>query len=194
MDEKSLQGMVDRGMSMRLIAEATGKSLGSVRYWLKKYGIKTSYEPLAVDIEKLRAEAKKSKSFCELIKRLGMTVNTSSYRRLRKFVDDYGVDVSHFTHMGNQNAKGVSNEQLFTEGTSHSFTTVKRRVIRDKLIPMDRCAICGMKPFWNGKPLTLRLDHINGNHYDNRLENLRFICANCDSQLDTFCHRNRNDR
>lgn len=194
MDEKSLQEMVDRGMSMRLIAEATGKSLGSVRYWLKKYGIKTSYEPLAVDIEKLRAEADKSRSFCELIKRLGMTVNTSSYRRLRKFVDDYGVDVSHFTHMGNQNAKGVSNEQLFTKGTSHSFTTVKRRVIRDKLIPMDRCAICGMEPFWNGKPLTFRLDHINGNHYDNRLENLRFICANCDSQLNTFCHKNRRDR
>ena len=44
---------------------------------------------------------------------------------------------------------------------------------------------------WNGKPLVLILDHINGNAEDNRYENLRFVCPNCNSQLPTFTGRNK---
>lgn len=40
---------------------------------------------------------------------------------------------------------------------------------------------------WQGKPLPLQLDHVNGDHIDNRLENLRILCANCHSQTDTWC-------
>ena len=43
-----------------------------------------------------------------------------------------------------------------------------------------KCAICGLEPIWNGKPLTLTLDHIDGDHYNDTLENLRWICPNCD--------------
>lgn len=40
---------------------------------------------------------------------------------------------------------------------------------------------------WQGKTLKLSLDHINGVWTDNRIENLRFVCPNCDRQLMTFC-------
>ena len=53
-----------------------------------------------------------------------------------------------------------------------------------------KCTICGQEPFWNGKELTLTLDHINGHNKDDRLENLRWVCPNCDRQLDTFAGRN----
>ena len=36
----------------------------------------------------------------------------------------------------------------------------------------------------------LQLDHINGDHYDDRIENLRILCPNCHSQSDTFTGRN----
>jgi len=38
---------------------------------------------------------------------------------------------------------------------------------------------------WNNKPFKPILDHVNGNNSDNRVKNLRFLCPNCDSQLDT---------
>lgn len=54
-----------------------------------------------------------------------------------------------------------------------------------------RCNICGITD-WCGKKLNLELDHINGDHWDNRLENLRLLCLNCHSQTPTYRGRNKN--
>lgn len=51
------------------------------------------------------------------------------------------------------------------------------------------CNSCGQKPFWNGKPLTLTLEHKNGVFNDHRLENLEILCGHCHSQTDTFAGR-----
>ena len=64
------------------------------------------------------------------------------------------------------------------------------RQIKDKLFEFklkdDICEICGLGPVWNGKELSLELDHTNGNHIDNMAENLRIVCPNCHSQLKNF--------
>ena len=54
------------------------------------------------------------------------------------------------------------------------------------------CAICWCKQEHNNKPLVFILDHIDGNADNNNRENLRLICPNCDSQLDTFKSKNKN--
>jgi hypothetical protein len=66
----------------------------------------------------------------------------------------------------------------------------KRGIIWSKSKEEEKCEICEIGNEWNGKPLTLQLDHINGIHLDNRIENLRILCPNCHSQTATFCGRN----
>lgn len=56
------------------------------------------------------------------------------------------------------------------------------------------CAICGGEQIHNGKPLVFVLDHIDGDASNNKRENLRMICPNCDSQLDTFKSKNKNSK
>lgn len=56
----------------------------------------------------------------------------------------------------------------------------------------NKCAICGCEPFHNGKNLIFVLDHIDGDASNNRRDNLRMICPNCDSQLETFKSKNKN--
>ena len=52
------------------------------------------------------------------------------------------------------------------------------------------CEVCGIDEH-NGKPIILEVDHIDGKHYNNNVENLRLICPNCHSQTNTYKNRNK---
>jgi hypothetical protein len=67
-----------------------------------------------------------------------------------------------------------------------SHKTVKRYLTEQK----NECSVCGINS-WNGKPIVLELEHKNGNHTDNSLENVCLICPNCHSQTDTYKNKNK---
>lgn len=78
---------------------------------------------------------------------------------------------------------------ILVENSNINRSSVKRRIIDEKILE-NKCSVCELSPKWNGKTLVLVLDHINGVSNDYRVENLRLVCPNCNSQLDTFAGRN----
>lgn len=80
-------------------------------------------------------------------------------------------------------------ENIFIQNSTADQRTLRRWYYNGKYTKYN-CSICGLLPFWQNKELTLILDHINGDNHDDRLENLRWVCPNCNSQLITTGSRN----
>lgn len=91
---------------------------------------------------------------------------------------------------GKKRPNKIPNELVFVRNSNHGRHRIKERLIKENLIAYV-CAECGLNDNWNGKKLSLQLDHINGIGNDNRLENLRFLCPNCHTQQETYASKNR---
>lgn len=135
--------------------------------------------------EQLEDIVKNSTSINEALKKAGYIYTGGTNRDLfKRICEERGIDYSHFTSQ----KKGAiirTEENVFCKDSTAAQTTLRSWYLKGNYTKYE-CAICGIST-WNGKELTLRLDHINGHNKDNRLENLRWVCPNCDSQLDTFC-------
>jgi hypothetical protein len=141
-----------------------------------------------MDIDKVRQVAEDSVNAAEMLERLGLGTGTTEYRHLRKVCADNNITIP----TGRRRAQGkYSDEEVFCENSRVQRSVARNRIIRNNLIPLE-CATpeCGLSHTWLDKPLNLVLDHINGVPNDHRLENLRFLCPNCNSQQETFCGRN----
>ena len=82
----------------------------------------------------------------------------------------------------------LSNPEKYCRG-NYQPRTFKDDILKEQGY---KCAICNCSPEHNGKPLVFILDHIDGHASNNRRENLRMICPNCDSQLPTYKSKNKN--
>lgn len=141
--------------------------------------------------EKLETLIKECDTYNEVLSKLGYgKYRNGAFITLKEKIAKWNIDTSHMSHYRKGNIEKATDETVFSQNSSHSHSTIRRYVIRHNKIPYE-CAVCGNKGEWNGKPLTLTLDHINGNHNDNRLENLRFICPNCDRQSETYGSKNK---
>lgn len=78
----------------------------------------------------------------------------------------------------------------YNKNTMIKVNSVYREYIENQ--QNHKCAICGISDTWNNKKLVFILDHIDGDSSNHNRENLRLICPNCDSQLDTFKSKNKN--
>jgi 5-methylcytosine-specific restriction endonuclease McrA len=91
--------------------------------------------------------------------------------------------------MANQHTKTPNKKLFVKDSTYRNRAALKQRILKDNLLPYF-CFLCNNKGTWKNKKLVLILDHVNGKRDDHRLENLRFVCPNCDSQLPTYKSRN----
>jgi len=193
MQKIQLEEMIGRGYSIRRMSRETGKAATTVRFWLDKYGLKTKGVFRKVrrwkDEEMIELIAG-STTISDVLRGIGLSVRPGNYDTVRSFIREHGLDISHMT--GKSSGRGgnrIDMEDVFVVGSRIGRGTVKKLIETHSLLG-DVCAICGQDKTWNGKPLVFVLDHINGVNNDNRLENLRMLCPNCNSQQDTFCRKN----
>lgn len=138
---------------------------------------------------------KNSTNISEVLFKLGYSVagNSWGFAQVRKRMTDLNLDQSMFKGKSAMAAKlqsmKLSAKDLLKPNCKHNRNITRRYIISNELLPY-KCAICGLSE-WNGKTLSLELDHINGINNDNRLENLRFLCPNCHSQTTTYGSRNQ---
>ena len=77
--------------------------------------------------------------------------------------------------------------QIEQSGRENSVRCAKRYLLE---IRGCKCEVCGNTE-WQGKPIPLVMDHIDGNSENNELINLRLVCGNCDMQLPTYKSKNK---
>lgn len=133
----------------------------------------------------------------EVISKLGRSPTSYMYRRLKVFEMEHKINTSHFNSTNtvlrkqkSDNSRTLTFDDIFCVGSSVSSGIVKKRILRDGLLPYI-CSNCNNIGQWNNNSLTLQLEHIDGNHMNNTLSNLCFLCPNCHSQTKTYCGRNK---
>lgn len=131
-------------------------------------------------------------SYAEVLSKLGYgTSHGNNYNLLKKRIQYYNISTQHFHRTAPK--KNWSDEEIFCEDSKVSQHKL-RDTFKERNFIEYKCAVCGLAPFWNGKPLVLTLDHKNGKNKDNRVGNLQWVCPNCDRQSDTYGSKNKKQR
>jgi len=144
--------------------------------------------------ELLQEVVKNSNTLTEVLHKLKIRSAGGNFRTLHKYITSFNLDISHFSadlvrknKLTNFNKKDLNNYLIVDSLASRS--NIKKRLYQANL-KEPKCEICGQNENWLGKPISLILDHINGIYNDNRLENLRIVCPNCNATFDTHCGKN----
>jgi hypothetical protein len=160
-------------------------------------GFRREGRRLVVDEEMLRAAVPGCRSIAEVIRALGLEPSGPRHRVVRDEIQRLGLDNSHFLgqghYFGMPGSQRLPPERVLVFRPEQHYrrdAAILRRALASCGVP-ERCAGCGTGPQWQGKPLTLEVDHVNGDFRDNRPENLRFLCPNCHATTNTYCRRKR---
>lgn len=140
---------------------------------------------------------KDSTSTSEVMRRLGLAQAGGTNSHLNRLFKKFGIDTSHFlgqsSNKGKNDPKKLDWQEVLVydrhKGRRENVFRLKRAMLESGVL--EQCAICGLPPEWNGKPLVLQIDHKDGNGLNNLPYNIRFLCPCCHSQTETFGTRNR---
>lgn len=136
---------------------------------------------------------RKSKSYAEVIRRLGARWSGGIQALLKRRITEYGISTDHFlgqfANCGTAHVGG-SKKRTWREilVKRESFDRTKAVLLRRALIEMGRPYRCEgpnctvQSGEWLGKPLVLNVDHIDRDYRNSLPTNVRFLCPNCHAQ------------
>ena len=197
-------------VSRRLGLRAGGGTYATLRRHVTRLGIDDSHLPRRQNgrvravrswtDDDLRRVVGDSRSVTEVQRRLGFRPSGGMHRAMAGHLRRLGLDTTHFTGQAWARGRPGPNgfrarplaEILVANSDYGSSGKLRQRLVAAGLKPA-RCERCGLDR-WQGEPLPLALDHVNGDARDNRLANLRILCPNCHALTDTWCGRNRGRR
>ena len=143
-----------------------------------------------------------SYSLAEVLKKAGRTVGGGgSQASLKKKIEEFEIDISHFT--GQAWAKGktqetdarvkskekYSLEEVFCKDSPVTQKVLRGYVERHQVLEY-KCINCGCDGSWQNGIIALEIDHIDGDNSNNEISNLRYLCPNCHALTDTYRGRN----
>ena len=141
--------------------------------------------------ELMESAIKDSYSIAEVCRKIGLKPHGSNYKTVKSKIELYSLDISHFTgqawNKGKHHCEETSRlslDDIMKENVIYSSDSLRKRLIKQN-IKKNECELCHI----SGEEISLELHHINGNHYDNRLENLQILCPNCHSKTPNFRNR-----
>ncbi len=133
-----------------------------------------------------------SESIVDVLKKLGIDPYCGNHKTVHARVKSDGLSLDKLKSNRSVAAakrlavtKRLGDDEVFAVNRPYDRALLKKRILEHGWLEY-KCAECGCGDCYNGKPLSLQLDHINGINDDNRIENLRFLCPNCHSQTPTF--------
>lgn len=135
-------------------------------------------------------------TFSEILVGLNLRRDGGNIKTLKNVLHGKAISFTHIVEGRNANGgkrfapRYKTTSKDLSVDSKISRAVVRRIVLREELLVYE-CALCNLVPVWQNGILVLVLDHINGIFNDHRLENLRFLCPNCNSQTDTFAGRRR---
>lgn len=139
--------------------------------------------------ERLRAAVAVSTSIKDVVRHLGINQVGGNQTHISRRIATLGIDTSHFNSARKGRPKGSLGNPLTLRTPEDGRVPGDRLLLRTGV--REVCAACGTGPEWNSKPLRLEVDHISGDWWDNRSENLRLLCPNCHATTDTYRGRRK---
>ena len=166
----------------------------TARFKLALYA-NSKHDPMTAFTESiLREIVPTCSSYADVIRAVGLIPAGGNYSTVKRKCQEYGIDTSHFVGQGWNKGERyrpirelIPLVEIMVEDSSYNGSHLSKRLRREKILP-ERCSRC-KRTEWEGQPITLELDHINGNNRDHRFENLRLLCPNCHSLTVTWRRR-----